>query len=131
MVESCRTVHCAVWRILPGVDVVRHYWNFWSDRRPRHLRRFRARESSSVPALCVFVGRFCGRDADLANLVRAMSMKSAGAPRRSSRGLDVSVKETSLCIVDEAGRICREMKVVKAPTLSGNDSAIRHLTILP
>ena len=112
MVESCRTVHCAVWRILPGVDVVRHYW---SDRRPRHLRRFRARESSSVPALCVFVGRFCGRDADLANLVRAMSMKSAGAPRRSSRGLDVSVKETSLCIVDEAGRICREVKVVSHP----------------
>jgi hypothetical protein len=35
-------------RILPGVDVVRHYWNFWSDRRSRHLRRFRARESSSV-----------------------------------------------------------------------------------
>src|SRR5580704_14258773 len=27
-------------------------------------------------------------------------------------GLDVSVKETSICIVDEAGRICREMKVV-------------------
>jgi hypothetical protein len=30
-------------------------------------------------------------------------------------GLDVSVKETSLCIVDEAGRICREMKVVSHP----------------
>jgi transposase len=28
---------------------------------------------------------------------------------------DVSVKETSLCIVDEAGRICREMKVVSHP----------------
>jgi transposase len=27
-------------------------------------------------------------------------------------GLDVSVNETSICIVDEAGRICREMKVV-------------------
>jgi hypothetical protein len=26
--------------------------------------------------------------------------------------LDVSVKETSICIVDEAGRIRREMKVV-------------------
>jgi transposase len=24
-------------------------------------------------------------------------------------GLDVSVKETSICIVDEAGRICREI----------------------
>src|SRR6202795_949584 len=30
-------------------------------------------------------------------------------------GLGVSVKETSLCIVDEAGRICREMKVVSYP----------------
>ena len=30
-------------------------------------------------------------------------------------GLDVSVKETSLCIVDEAGGICREMKVVSHP----------------
>ncbi len=30
-------------------------------------------------------------------------------------GLDVSVKETSICIVDEAGRICREMKVVSYP----------------
>jgi hypothetical protein len=39
----------------------------------------------------VFVGLFCGRDADLANLVRAMSMKSAGAPRRSFRGMIISV----------------------------------------
>ena len=30
-------------------------------------------------------------------------------------GLDVSVKETSICIVDEAGRICREMKVISHP----------------
>jgi len=30
-------------------------------------------------------------------------------------GMDVSVKETSLCIVDEADRICREMKVVSHP----------------
>ena len=30
-------------------------------------------------------------------------------------GLDVSVKETAVCIVDEAGRVCREMKVVSHP----------------
>lgn len=30
-------------------------------------------------------------------------------------GLDVSVKETSLCIVDDAGRIVREVKVVSEP----------------
>jgi hypothetical protein len=30
-------------------------------------------------------------------------------------GLDVSVKETSICIVDEAGKICRELKVPSHP----------------
>ena len=30
-------------------------------------------------------------------------------------GLDVSVKETSVCIVDETGRIVREGKVVNEP----------------
>ena len=30
-------------------------------------------------------------------------------------GLDVSVKETSICIVDETGRICRELKIPSHP----------------
>lgn len=30
-------------------------------------------------------------------------------------GLDVSVKETSICIVDETGKICRELKVTSYP----------------
>ena len=30
-------------------------------------------------------------------------------------GLDVSVNETSVCIVDEAGKIVREVKVVSEP----------------
>src|SRR3954466_3445457 len=30
-------------------------------------------------------------------------------------GLDVSVKETSVCIVDETGKICREIKVISHP----------------
>lgn len=30
-------------------------------------------------------------------------------------GLDVSLQETSVCVVDETGRICREMKVVTHP----------------
>src|ERR1700733_13166543 len=30
-------------------------------------------------------------------------------------GLDVSVKETSVCIVDDAGRIVREVKVAREP----------------
>ena len=30
-------------------------------------------------------------------------------------GLDVSVKETTVCIVDEDGRICRELKGLSHP----------------
>jgi transposase len=30
-------------------------------------------------------------------------------------GLDVSVKETSVCIVDESGNVCREKKVISHP----------------
>jgi hypothetical protein len=30
-------------------------------------------------------------------------------------GLDVSVKETSICIVDDAGKIVREIKVASEP----------------
>jgi hypothetical protein len=30
-------------------------------------------------------------------------------------GLDVSVKETSICIIDEAGALCREVKVASHP----------------
>jgi hypothetical protein len=30
-------------------------------------------------------------------------------------GLDVSVKDTSVCIVDDAGRIVREVKVASEP----------------
>ena len=32
-------------------------------------------------------------------------------------GLDVSVKDTSVCIVDEVGKIVRELKVASQPTL--------------
>jgi hypothetical protein len=37
-------------------------------------------------------------------------------------GLDVSVKETSLCIVDEAGKICREVKVSEPSGGSGSSA---------
>ena len=30
-------------------------------------------------------------------------------------GLDVSVEETSVCILDETGKICREVKVTSHP----------------
>ena len=32
-------------------------------------------------------------------------------------GLDVSVKETSVCVVDDTGRIVRELKVASRPKL--------------
>ena len=32
-----------------------------------------------------------------------------------SAGLDVSVKETSVCIVDDTGKIVREVKVASEP----------------
>lgn len=32
-------------------------------------------------------------------------------------GLDVSVKETSICIIDETGKICREMRLSAIPTI--------------
>ena len=34
---------------------------------------------------------------------------------KHSAGLDVSVKETAICIVDEVGKIVRETKVVTEP----------------
>ena len=38
-------------------------------------------------------------------------------------GLDISVKETSVCIVDDTGRIAREVKVASEP-----DSLLQVLT---
>ena len=51
-------------------------------------------------------------------------------------GLDASVKETSVCIVDEAGRIVREVKVAigalrSAPRLSAPPPPARKPTGLP
>lgn len=44
----------------------------------------------------------------------AMSIRGERAMKHYV-GLDVSVKETAICIVDETGRICRETKVVSHP----------------
>ncbi len=41
-------------------------------------------------------------------------------------GLDVSVKEASVCIVDETGKVCREVKVMSHP-----EELIRALKIRP
>src|SRR5438105_9597520 len=34
---------------------------------------------------------------------------------RHYAGLDVSIKETSVCIIDESGKVCRETKVPSHP----------------
>ena len=47
----------------------------------------------------MFVGRFCGRDADLAYLVRAMSMNLAGSPRRPSLGKIISLAIIAIGVV--------------------------------
>ena len=36
-------------------------------------------------------------------------------------GLDVSATETSVCIVDDAGKIVREARVTSEPDLAGSD----------
>ena len=41
-------------------------------------------------------------------------------------GLDISVKETSVCLVDDTGRIAREVKVASEP-----DSLLQDLRIPP
>ena len=45
-------------------------------------------------------------------------------------GLDVSLKETSICILDEAGKICREIRVVlareMAPYISPRPGSTPH-----
>ena len=42
-------------------------------------------------------------------------------------GLDVSVKETSICIVDDAGKIVREVKVASDPE-ADMGAAVRQFT---
>ena len=43
-----------------------------------------------------------------------------------SGGLDVSVKETSVCIVDETGKIVREVKVASEPEQSATGREAGH-----
>src|SRR5882672_1485780 len=53
---------------------------------------------------------------EIRKLIREMSIANPlwGAPRIHG-GLDVSVKETSVCIVNDTGRIVREVKVASEP----------------
>jgi hypothetical protein len=39
-------------------------------------------------------------------------------------GLDVSVEETSICVVDESGRVIRELKVATEPDASPRHSQL-------
>jgi hypothetical protein len=53
--------------------------------------------------------------ADGENEVRIFDLKHQKRSMDHFAGLDVSVKETSLCIVDDTGRIVREVKVASEP----------------
>ena len=44
-------------------------------------------------------------------------------------GLDVSVKETSICIVDDTGRIVKEVKVASEPASPAEGSGEPHLPL--
>ena len=46
-----------------------------------------------------------------------------------SGGLDVSVKETSICIVDDTGRIVKEVKVASEPACPAEGSGEPHLPL--
>jgi hypothetical protein len=46
-------------------------------------------------------------------------------------GLDVSVKETSVCIVDDAGKIVREARVVRADPVRGAAAYLFRAARLP
>ena len=48
-------------------------------------------------------------------MVTASSIRRRSAAWNHFAGLDVSVKETSVCIVDDTGRIVREVKVASEP----------------
>src|SRR5499425_2852473 len=53
----------------------------------------------------------------MVNEVRVCGLKHQKEKRSMDHfaGLDVSVKETSVCIVDDTGRIAREVKVASEP----------------
>jgi predicted NBD/HSP70 family sugar kinase len=42
-------------------------------------------------------------------------------------GLDVSVKDTSVCIVDGTGKIVREVKIASDPNRPIREADIKHL----
>ncbi|MER8976681.1 IS110 family transposase [Mesorhizobium sp. M0800] len=58
------------------------------------------------------------RFAAMVNVVHVLQQPQASERKRSMQhyiGLDVSVKETAVCIVDETDKICREVKVPSHP----------------
>lgn len=45
----------------------------------------------------------------------ATSIRKVKRSMKHYAGLDVSIKETSICIIDETGKVCREKKVMSHP----------------
>ena len=59
----------------------------------------------------------------MVNEVREHGLKHQKEKRSMDHfaGLDISVKETSICIVDDAGKIVREVKVASEPEALSRD----------
>src|SRR5262245_27775197 len=54
-------------------------------------------------------------DGETRSVVTASSIRKEKRSMDHFAGLDVSVKETSVCVVDETGKIVREVKVASEP----------------
>src|SRR5262245_62558838 len=70
------------------------------------------------PAACGYLKNLSAAlQADGGNEVRGHGLKHQKEKRSMDHfaGLDVSVKETSICIVDDTGKIVRELKVASEP----------------
>src|SRR5262245_49412585 len=85
---------------------VQHFGCFWS-------------EDGVIGRRLVDSRRFLGAalQADWWNEVRMYGLKHQKEKRSMDQfaGLDVSVKETSVCIVDDTGKIVREVKIASEP----------------
>ena len=88
--------------LAPVLDNVRYASNRWGNR-PAFLWKLK------------ILGAALQADGETRSVVTASSIGRRSAALDPFAGLDVSVKETSICIVDDTGRIVREVKVASEP----------------
>jgi hypothetical protein len=118
-----------------GQNAQRMTWSEWQDSNLRPLRPERKWQSRSSTKTVQFAGRLttviaiCSRGFGGQSVVKlrpCRNQRKADDPLIKSLvfslsfqtlacKLEVSVKETSICIVDDTGKIVREMKVASEP----------------